>query len=323
MDAIIFFYKKRELDKPQLTVTREKGYRLIRVGICGGENSWFGRSVPALPEAAEEADGRRDAAGNGAGSRDGAEGGIPGRADGFRRRKRFPAGLILRRRERKRRREEARERERQRKSHEEAVRALEQELRDLSEEILSKTKEPEDCVCVYTDGAKAVLAGGGILAKLWKNCWQMQELADYRTYGWVEPLLPYAVHPDYVLLGTAPCVPEAVRASARGMRSLRWILREKDCGGEEQDFVEEFYEEYGLAIIVQTVQGRNGFRSLCLEAAKPVCVLDFTDEVKFFWGGLAPGSVWLDFSSQEEKGRRMERLAPGISYFSMKKLWCG
>lgn len=309
-----------------LSVTREKGYQLIRVSICGGEGSWFGRPIPALPEpvgedAGQRAGAEREAAAGQAdvaGKRE-----IPERIDAARRKKHFLAGLIFRCKERKRKREEAQEWERQRESYEEAVCRLEQELQCLSEEILSKTQEPEDCACVYTDGAKAMLAGEGLLARLWKNCWPAPEFVDYKAYRWVEFLLPYAAHADFVLLGTAPCVPETVKACARGMRSLRWILREKDCGEEVQDFVEEFYEEYGLAIIVQTVAGRNGFRSLCLEAAKPVSVLDFTDEVKFFWGGLASGSVWLDFASLEEKGKRMERLAPGISYFSMKKLWGG
>lgn len=320
MDAIIFFYKKRELTKPLLTITEEKGYRLIRVGICGGESSWFGRPIPMPPEAV----GGKNVAGRGsaveeknAEEREDTTGQV-GRISW---KKRFWKRLFFCCRERRRRCEEAQERKRQQERYEESTRVLEKEVGELAEAILSKTEALDDCACVYMDGVRPLLTGEGLVAGMWKKSWMMPEFVDYRAYKWAAFLLPYAAHADFVLLGAAPCIPEAVKACARSMKSLRWILREKDYVEEVQDFIEEFYEEYGLAIIVQTVAGRNGFRSLCLEAARPVCVFDFTDEAKFFWGGLTSGSVWLDFASLEEKQRRLERLAPGIAYFSMKKLW--
>lgn len=326
MDAIIFFYKKRNLTRPLLTITEEKGYRLIRVGINGGESSWFGRPIPMPPEAV----GGREAAGErkNAGRRSAAgEGKTLGKGDnteqvgGTLRKENLWKKLFFFCRARMRRREETQERKRQQERYEKAARVLEEEAGELVEAILSKTEALDDCGCVYMDGVRPLLTGEGLVAGVWKKRWVMPEFADYRAYKWVAFLLPYAAHADFVLLGTASCIPETVKACARSMKSLRWILREEDYDEEAQDFIEDFYEEYGLAIMVQTVTGRNGFRSLCLEAARPVCVFDFTDEVKFFWGGLVSGSVWLDFASLEEKQRRLERMAPGIAYFSMKKLW--
>ncbi len=204
---------------------------------------------------------------------------------------------------------------------EERFELVERQLRELAEAIQAETEELDTCTCVYAEGADRFLKGNGILARMWENVWDIREFTDYKAFRWAGCLLPYVSHFRFVVLGTADCAPEIIKSCARRMKSLRWIVRERDCDEGLQEFVEEFYEDYGLAVALQTVEGRNGFRRLCIETVEPVCVLDFTEEVKFFWGGIKSDSVWLDFSSQEEKERRMRRLAPGIRYYSLKKLW--
>jgi len=312
MDTIILFYKKRELKEAALAVAEMDGYRLVRVGIRGGEIDWFGRRMPVPicaggPDAhvpvENITDGREDA------------------DTGAKENRKYSPFIWIR--EWRRKREEKREQELFRKAREETAHILEKEVRELAEHIYARTDALDDCACVYMDGVKPLLTGEGLLPEIWNRNWSMHEFADYTGYRWVRLLLPRAVYPHFVLLGKADCIPELLEDCARRMKSLRWILKEKDCDGEVLGVIEDFYEENGLAIIQQTVTGRNGFRTLCLEAAEPVCILDFTDEVKFFLGGLAEGSVWLDFASIEEKGRRMARLAPKISYVSLKELWRG
>lgn len=277
-----------------------RDYRLIRVGLNGKENNWFGQSLE--PFAAEP----RHQEGT-----------------GEKRKRVFILDWLLgRREERKEQKRLERERLAQQRCYEERLEALEGELKELAASILAGTEEWDDCACIYMDGMRPMLCGDGVLAGLWKKSWNVREFVDYKEFRWASLLLPYAAHFNYVFLGTAPCIRQIAEACARNMKSLRWILREKELTEEVQEFVEDFYDEYGLAVILQTVAGRNGYRTLCLEAIKPVCVLDFTEETKLFWGGLADESVWLDFASLEEKERRVERLAPGIAYLSLKKLWC-
>ena len=324
MDVIIFFYKKRNIDKPVLSVENRNGYRLVKVGICAGADNWFGQPLPVLQttgrllaeqtvfEVSEE-------------KADGGEGGAYRNLCGkmltelFRRISSH--GFFSMRKEKRRRLCEELEQIQRQKQYEEAVCTLEADVRELAQTILRRTEELDDCSCVYTEGVKTLLLGDGLLTELWRKNWNVRQFAEYREYRWARLLLPAVANTHFVILGTALCVPEIVKACAQRMKSLRWILKEKDYGEAEQDFVDEFYEDYGLAVQLQTVVGRNGFCTLCLEAVKPVCILDFTEEAKLFWGGLAAGSVWLDFASLEGKERRLERLAPDISYVSLKKLW--
>lgn len=315
--------------QPGLTVEKKKDYRLVRVAVCGGEDCWFGQSLTDMagkaPDAAKKNAVKSDAAKADAIKADAAErdGGKPGDAVRIWRWLWRVAGRQRRRRkqEKRRQQEEQQEEQQRRQQAEERSRLVRRQLAELAEAILAQTGELDTCACVYAGGADRLLKGNGRLARLWESVWDMQEFADYRTLRWAGCLLPYVTHCRFVVLGTASCAPEIIKGCARRMKSLRWIVRERDCDEGLQEFVEEFYEDYGLAATLQTVEGRNGFRTLCMETTEPVCVLDFTEEVKFFWGGLEQDSVWLDFASLEEKEKRMRCLAPGIRYYSLKKLW--
>ena len=69
----------------------------------------------------------------------------------------------------------------------------------------------------------------------WQKHWDISEFADFFSMDWVKPLLSMARLPHFVLLGTAPCVPDVILACAHRMRSLRWVLREKDVTQEILD----------------------------------------------------------------------------------------
>ena len=342
MDAIIIFSKKRELKEPVITVEAGEGYRLVKVGICAGEDHWFGQTLPGQPVPGKSKPGQlipgksmpwqpvpgkflmgQAITGQLISEQQQSKWVEPGQILPGRRILSMFSRLFSRRKEKRQRLLEELEQIRLQKQYEVEVSALEDSMKKMVQSILDKTEILDDCTCIYADSVKSLLLRDGLLSELWKRNWEVREFADYQEYRWASLLLPFATQTHFVILGNAPCIPEVTKACARRMKSLRWILPEKDYGEAVEDFADDFYDDYGLAIEVQTVAGRNGFRTLCLEAVKPICILDFTEEGKLFWGGLASGSVWLDFASMEAKEKRLERLAPGIQYVSLKKLWRG
>lgn len=183
-----------------------------------------------------------------------------------------------------------------------------------------------DCRCVYADVVQKCLTDPGtdetrLLPLLWRQYWQFPEFSAYLQPRWMEILLGNVRLHRFVVLGCADSTPSAILHCAGRMKSLRWFLQERDCGQELQDFVEEFYGEYGLAVDLQPLEGERVFSRLLLETVEPVCVLDFTGESRIPVGGLAQGSMWIDFCSLEEKARRILEREEGISYFSLKEIW--
>lgn len=183
-----------------------------------------------------------------------------------------------------------------------------------------------DCRCVYADAVRKCLTDPGTdetytLPLLWRQYWQFPEFDDYLQIQWTESLLENARLHHFVVLGCADSVPSVILHCASRMKSLRWFIQERDCGQEFQDFVEEFCGEYGLAVGIQLLEGERVFSRLLLETVDPVCVLDFTGEPRIPAGGLAKGSVWIDFCSVEEKARRILEREEGITYFSLKEVW--
>lgn len=356
MDTIIFFYKKSDLEKPLMKVREADGYRFLKVGLNITAVQWFGTTVPKPPREAEPNAGRAE---QGVGltaqaSEEMPEGGAigaelceVGEAERLSGQRRFFIGR--RRKERagrksflgKRRKEQAAqkrsfgrhrleqeririeelERMHRRQQYETTVELLERAMQSLMRTAVKGVGELDFCACVYDSGVRKLLLGETPLAVHWSRAWAVPEFSDYREYRWGVELLPYATQSRFVVLGAAPDIPLIVKRCARKMKSLRWILLERDYDEAAQEFIEDFYEDYGLAISVQTVTGRNAFRTLCLESVEPICVMDFTEETGFYFGGLEPGSIWLDFSSREEKAKRMERLAKNVSYCSLKRVW--
>lgn len=266
-------------------------YLLVKVEMDIDRGQWFGTALPAEPQPLKEPTSQ-------------------GRL-----------GWLRRSREIRVRR---REYEQMRREYERGVGELEAEIQRLAEEVsaaVERTGVTGGVNCVYEAELSFLSRGEEWLAGRWKEFWNIPEFQDYREFRWVKPLLTQAKGPCFILLGTAPCIPLLLPQCARRMKSLHWYLREEDCTEEIQEFAEDFYVEYGLAITMQPLEGRNVFRTLRLESKEPVCVLDFTEEEKIFAGELAEGSVWLDFSSVEEKGRRVQRLAPGVRYDSLKRRW--
>ena len=312
MDTIIYIYKKRDLQKPVIESVQMKDYLLVRVGMNVGENRWFSHSfTPAGSHSKQEGICSDDT---------------------------LKACLRKIWEHRSRRKIQ----NQQKSALRETIKQVRMEIQSFLEDLRTCVDDRYECRCVYADAVRRCLAytedweksqrdedvrnrddavAAVWLPMLWKQCWQFPEFDAFLQPHWVEPLLENARLHHYVVLGTAESVPHVILHCASRMKSLRWFLQERDCGQEIQDFVEDFYGEYGLAVSLQPLEGERAFARLLLASLDPVCVLDFTGETRIPAGGLARGSVWLDFCSIEEKARRMTEREEGVSYFSVKEIW--
>lgn len=327
----------------------QEDYLLAKVGICADGHSWFGCPVPHAPapvemmmnETAPDSQTGNGSAQNGSdnflcagksrearirgGASDGESQGCETRV---RTEGKIRKGRFRRHREKKQRRREQRRQQQEYlqklQEYEEQREELAGDIRRLREEVFSEMERAGgmgEVRCVYEDSLRFLADGQGEAASCWSRVWDIPEFRDYRNTRWIQPLLEYVRNSDFILLGTADCIPVILEKFARQMKSLQWYLREEELNEEVQGWAEDFYEEYGLAVSLRKLTGGNVFRQLKFMSGAPVCVMDFTDEEKIFAGNLAEGSIWIDFASVDGKSRRMERQAPNVSYMSLKKHW--
>lgn len=343
MDTILYIYRKRGLREPEIEPVGLKSYMLVRVGLDVGEDRWFGVEIGASPaesppwqgESAKPAVDRTSQEVSPNDTEPGSASGWLARLlycplANFRRRRR-EAGehkrmLAL---EERRRCLEEQERARQEAERQERIREVGRKVGKLAAEVLGLAEERRACFGVYEAGVRKFLTAGegvspessAVLPSIWRRHFDMGEFSAYVHPFWVRELLPQATWFHYVILGTAPCVYSLVEEQAGRMKSLRWIVPERDCSLELQEFVEDFYTEYGLAISLQILPGLVELRRLRLTCSVPTNILDFTGEAYIGIVEVAAGSVWLDMLSVEEKRRRIAGRDRGIAYYSLKERW--
>ena len=155
-----------------------------------------------------------------------------------------------------------------------------------------------------------------------------REFREYRQQNWVEHLLRYGedavghpLWPDVIVLGKNPFLSYVLLRYVAALRSVKWYLTDREYREEEEELTWELEDEYGLIPEIRLLPEASDYDGMRLKAAAPCLVLDFSDSDKVYGGGLAAGSVWLDFPSSEEKERRVTSGCPQIRYFSMKKEW--
>lgn len=355
MDTIIYFYQKRSLEEPLVEPIGQGSYLLVKVAMDVGEGRWFQVKLPVYGQQAEASGkavpgkeilsrkGNRDLAG--------------GERKGFWPRWISVLGQGRDRRKQERRRRLWQEAFRQASGQVEAgvaklVRQIGefvedwQECRCLYDGAVGKWLVPRQDLeegkekAGRMDGAEdrpdpgtgtAGKAGTGhlpegdsvkyLLPRLWQKHWDIPEFTDFFGIRWVEPLLSAARLPHFMILGNAPCVPEVILACADRMRSLRWVLRKEDVTQQIQDFLEDFYLDYGLAVILQPLEGSRGDPGYDYKSQAPVCVLDFSGGERFLTGAVCRGSIWLDMASQEKKERRFLGRDSGVTYHSLRTFW--
>ena len=155
-----------------------------------------------------------------------------------------------------------------------------------------------------------------------------REFREYRQQNWVEHLLRYGedavghpLWPDVIVLGKNPFLPYMLLRYVAALRSVKWYLTDREYREEEDELTWELEDEYGLIPEIRLLPEAADYDRVRLEATAPCVVLDFCDSDKVYGGGLAAGSIWLDFPASEEKERRVTSGCPQIRYFSMKKEW--
>lgn len=159
---------------------------------------------------------------------------------------------------------------------------------------------------------------GRKLAGWWRKNWPYPDFADFHRADYAAFLWKQAVQAgggtQYVfVLGFEDFVPGLLAPCLRNLKSLCFVVDEM-CGPLES-FMEDAYEEYGLAV---TCDAGRGWRPL--RCGFPALVLDLSGEVKSAAAELSAGSVWLDLDAMEGKRRRLEN-RPGVRYFSIRKEW--
>lgn len=305
MNTIIYFYQKRDLQEPAIDVKIKAGldkqeYMLIRVGFNLAGEHWFGQNlgqtVPEESQALLETEKTN----------------IPckkGMIGAFWR-------VRQKRREMKRQVEAQLKLEQALFIREEQLKATEKQMRLAADRILKRADREGDCSYVCEEYLKKCAAW-----KVWLNHFPVKEFDGYLQDFWIGQLLPHAVHPQFVILGTCEGIDALIEGCAHRMKSLKWILKEQEYTPALMDFVERFCEEYGLAIALRTVSGRTAYRKLRLVCPEPTNIFDFTEETGILTSGVAEGSVWLDMRSSEEKYRRIAERGTGIRFFSLKEGW--
>lgn len=147
---------------------------------------------------------------------------------------------------------------------------------------------------------------------------------DFRGYfeeEWVLYMMQHATLNHFVILGKAECIPQIILQYVRRMKSMRWVLLERQFGEEEQELVDMIYDEYGLAVEVRLLDEERDYHRMRLNCQVPTVLIDFCEEEKISGADVAKGSIWLDMTSSEVKRQRLEGRSEGIHYFSLKKEW--
>ena len=154
----------------------------------------------------------------------------------------------------------------------------------------------------------------------------LPEFDAFDNPKWVRRLLAHAVYADFVVLGDVPCLQQILCELAPRMKTLLWIAPDWTAREQMEDFVEDFYQEYGLAINLHFLLEDVTYARIRIpdrHYREPLNVLDFTGD-KYLPTFTPPeGSVWLDFFSVSEKEKRVEARRLKVEYVSLRKLWRG
>jgi len=304
MDTILYLYKKKDIEKPLVEAVSQKTYLLIKIGMDVEPYRWF---VQCLPQKRPR-----------------------------------PEFALMSGKELKgwdwidpryfKERRELRFRRREWEKYEKLADTLmvrccanvERLLSELMKELSLYVEEQSASWCVYDKVVRDILLGDNPVAEIWEKVWKAGEFTSFTELKWVQQLMPHAVKHHFIVLGKAPCIPEVLQQYSERMKSLRWIIDEayvRAHSEELEEFAENFYQEQGLAVTIEQVQGKYGFERLRLTCKEPSSILDFTGEDKISAGWAAKGSIWLDMWSSEEKCRRITRRNGEIEYFSLREKW--
>ena len=194
---------------------------------------------------------------------------------------------------------------------------MEKKLRiELEEELNAFLDEMGDNLLCYEEGMPQECWARGILP--------LREFDDYLQPKWVRRLLPFARNHHFVVLGSAPCLQQLLCELAPQMKSLLWIAPDLTYQEQLEDFAEDFYQEYGLAMTLHFLPVGGTYGQMRIpdhRYSEPVNILDFSDGRHVPVFNPPEGSVWLDMASVYEKERRIKARRLRVNYISLKRIW--
>ena len=304
MDTILYLYKKKDIERPLVEAVSQKTYLLIKIGMDVEPYRWFVQCLPRRRPRPEIT----------------MAGGKKLKGWDW-----INPGYFKERRELRSRRKEWDKYEALVDTLMVRCRAnVENMLSELMRELSLYVEEQSASWCVYDKAVREILLDDNPVAEIWGKMWRSGEFTSFTELQWAQQLMPLAEKHHFIVLGKAPCIPELLQQYAERMKSLRWIIDEacaRNHGEELEEFAEDFYQEQGLAVTIEQVQGKYGFERLQLTCKEPSNILDFSGEDKVSTGWAARGSIWLDMWSSEEKCRQINQRNAGIQYFSLREKW--
>lgn len=330
MDTIIYLYHSREAQKYSIEKWQEKEYCLIRLGIP--VPLW--KNLHLLEQGLEES---KDAERFEDGVKSGSGSGKATESERTLQKSIKPKWFAGKKRKRKRQKLEetlqaglaeqgtqlTQEKQEQRLRRQEERQKLQKEIKPLLDELSELQTalcllgdNPHWTYCVYEDYLREKID-----TKLWWECWKLPEFREYHEFVWAEALMQSATKDSFLILGYAPCVGTILNRHATKTRNVKWIMKPEQYTEAVQEFIEAFYQEYGLAISVQLLEEGEEWIRFRPSGVMAVNVLDFSGEEKLSACDVGKGSIWLDMDSLEGKERRIETRCPQIAYFSLKKQW--
>lgn len=353
METIIYFQKKRGLKEPAIEPIGMKAYLLVRVGLNVEQEEWFGVSPeepkPPVFSGRVEALGASVFDGNSEVSKvsiqdveDLRPESVAARCEGAgkRRLRRLlhPFVTLRQRREETARRqlecerrfEKVKDYHIQLEQWQQNLQEIETAIQTLMQKIMELPQPEQPMFAVYEDCLRVLLIAesGGESAQperrlciLWKRYIELAEFRDYTSPFWIEQTLPQHLPPRFLILGRNQNICPILERCTNRLKSIHWLLPEKDCTSDFRDYLDAFYEEYGLVISYRTYSDTGQLRRGALTCPEETVIFDFTREGYVQAAGVARGSIWLDLHSMEEKQKKMECRNPGVFYFSLKKKW--
>jgi len=189
-------------------------------------------------------------------------------------------------------------------------------LSELQKDLCILGENPQETYCVLEDFLKEKID-----TRIWWEHWTLPEFGSYCERIWAEELMKYAKGDSFLILGTAACVEKILEWYGAEMRNVKWVLKPKQYTEAAEEFMDWFYEEFGLAISLELLGENEEWIHSRPNSVTPVNVLDFTGVEKLFANDVAKGSIWLDMDSLSGKERRFESRCPQITYYSLKKHW--
>ncbi len=321
METIIYFVRKKGLSEPLVEPIGMKTYLLVRVSLDMDAEKWCGIDLhkPEKPEyrsagALQCADiVTREQVGS-----------VPPRfpvEDSFGYRIVHPIQTYRRRREENALRQQEcqhrfeilREYHLRLEQWKERVQKSECSLRKLAEELAQLQEPGEMMYAVYEDDWQENF--------LWYRHITILKFKDYDVPFWIKQLLPEHLPYHIVIIGKNWHICSILEQYSARLKSIRWFLPEREYDGEFREYLESFYEEYGLVISCRTYSDVNMLRRETIQCQECAIILDFTGDSNLSAAGLCRGSMWVDIYSIEAKQKKIEGRYPGVTYFSLKSVW--